>query len=86
MKKIALILIAVIALTSCSRASRLSHPPAAKDLPDGFVYVQPAGNGYFLYQSPVGRFIVSSQRQGSAISGVLESNVFVDIVFIGDAK
>jgi len=84
MKKIVFILIAVMALAGCSQASRLRTQPPEKDLPDGFEYVQPAGNGYFLYQSPVGRFLVSSQRQGSALGGFFEANVFVDIVYIGE--
>jgi predicted small lipoprotein YifL len=84
MKKIVFILIAVMALAGCSQASRLQMPPMQKDLPDGFEYVQPAGNGYFLYQSPIGRFLVSSQRQGSALGGFFESNIFIDIVYIGE--
>ena len=78
MKRIAFVLVAVmaLALAGCTQSMRLNTP-------SGFMYVSPAGNGYFLYQAGPGYFLVSSQRQGSQLGGIFEANVFVDIVYVG---
>jgi nitrous oxide reductase accessory protein NosL len=85
MKRILFVLVAimVLALAGCTQSMRLSSPPSPSSLPDGFSYVSPAGNGYFLYQAGPGYFLVSSQRQGSQLGGIFEANVFVDIVYVG---
>lgn len=83
MKKTLIVLCAALALTSCTAARRLPTAPSAHDLPSGFSLVQDAGNGYFLYQAPVGYFLVSRQRQGNSLGSMTKSNVFVDIIYIG---
>ena len=45
-------------------------------LPVGFEYISDAGNGWYLYKSPIGYFLVSVQ-------GVVGNGSFVDMVFIG---
>ncbi len=94
-RKIALILLACLALgfAGCTAARRMTTQPPASDLPDGFFYLSDAGNGYFIYEAhpafgrkvtPEGYYLVSRQKQGSLINAWgLESNVFLDIVYIG---
>lgn len=83
MKRALFVLVAILALAGCSQSMRLSNPPSPSSLPDGFTYISPAGNGYFLYQAAPGYFLVSSQRQGNALGSIFEANVFVDIVYVG---
>ena len=83
MKKLLIITMVVLALvlTSCSSTHRSHTPPVASELPSGFEYVRDAGNGYYLYSSPVGYFLVSIQIQGKIEVGF--SNRFIDMVYIG---
>lgn len=85
MKKTLLIVLIVLSLffTSCSQSMRLSSQPSANTLPVSFEYVKSEGNGYFIYSSPEGYFLVSSQRQGSAVGGLFSANVFIDIIYLG---
>ena len=85
MKKIAIVLCIamVLMLAGCTQSMRVHSRPAASDLPEGFEYVSEAGNGYYLYQAAPGYFLVSQQKQGSAIGHWAEANVFIDMVYIG---
>ena len=84
MKKIALILCAVMLMTvftSCQATRRDMTPPEVTELPTGFTMIRSAGNGYFLYSSPIGYFLVSRQVQGDLQIG--SPNRFIDMVYIG---
>lgn len=78
MKKIFLIL-CVVLLMGCSVTKRVQ--PNINDLPSGFSMIREAGNGWYLYSSPVGYFLVTTQIQGKMEIGF--SNRFVDMVYIG---
>lgn len=79
MKKIFLVLCVAILLMGCSQTKRVQ--PNINDLPSGFSLVREAGNGWYLYSSPVGYFLVTTQIQGKMEVGF--SNRFVDMVYIG---
>lgn len=85
MKKTFVVFVMAIALlfASCSQATRIPSPPSASDLPQGFSFTSDLGNGYFMYGSNVGNFIISRQRQGSYLGGLFDSNVFIDMVYVG---
>ncbi len=79
MKKFAVLILIMVLFMSCSQTRRVS--PNINDLPSGFSLVREAGNGWYLYSSPVGYFLVTIQVQGKMEIGF--SNRFIDMVFIG---
>jgi hypothetical protein len=52
------------------------HKPNNNLVPKGFVFQAEAGNGWYLYASPVGYFLVSIQGYGG-------SGPFVEMTWIG---
>lgn len=83
MKKLIIFLfITCLCFTGCDYTHRDEktgiefHKPNNNILPDGFELVSDAKNGWYLYKSPVGYFLVSVQ-------GVVGNGSFVDMVFIG---
>lgn len=73
------IIIFMIILMGCSQTKRVQ--PNINDLPSGFSLVREAGNGWYLYNSPIGYFLVTTQVQGKMEIGF--SNRFVDMIYIG---
>lgn len=85
MKKIVLatcLIAALLTLASCTATRRDMTAPSTSELPTGFELVRSAGNGYFLYSSPIGYFLVSKQVQGEG-AGILKPNRFIDMVYVG---
>ena len=81
MKRFLIVIAIAVLFVSCG-PQRLRERPSENDLPRNFVFVQDEGNGYFMYKSPEGKFLVSIQKQGELKLGT--SNKFVDIIFVGD--
>lgn len=81
-KYILILFIIAISLSSCDSTNthRVMKPPMESEMPYGFEFQSDAGNGWFLYKSPVGYFLVSTQIQGSYKSGY--SNT-INMVYIG---
>lgn len=82
MKKIFILLTICFLFTSCfgvhhdDKTGIQFNKPNSNILPTGFELQSEAGNGWYLYKSPVGYFLVSVQ-------GVPGNGSFIDMVFIG---
>ena len=80
MKKFLALFLICFVFVGCTRidfkTGIVFQKPNENILPTGFKQIREAGNGWYLYSSPVGYFLVSVQ-------GPANASPFIDMVFIG---
>jgi len=80
MKKIIFAILLAVLFAGCSHYDLSTglafKTPNANILPTGFVHHADAGNGWHIYSSPIGYFMVSVQGVGS-------SGSFVEMTYLG---
>ena len=83
MKKFIFVLALLVAFSGCSIHRDYAtgvrfQKPNGDVLPTGFEYQYEAGNGWYIYKSPIGYFLVSVQGARLGYSGA-----FVEMTFLG---